>query len=111
MTTISFTIRELRKKAGFTQAQVSRILNIQRQTYCNYENASRTPPLEIIISLSDLYKVSIDYLVRGKSFNPSRGSAQPADPSEQKLLNIYGALSDDAKKEVLSFAQFKKNYE
>ena len=38
-------IRELRKQANYTQADVSRFLNIQRQTYCNYENAAARRPL------------------------------------------------------------------
>lgn len=58
-------IRKLRKEAGYTQEDVSRKLNIQRQTYCNYENGTRMPPLEIIIALADLYKLSVDALVTG----------------------------------------------
>ena len=38
-------IRKLRKEAGYTQEDVSRKLNIQRQTYCKYENGTRMPPL------------------------------------------------------------------
>ena len=68
-------IKELRQKAGYTQAQVSQMLNIQRQTYSNYENATRTPPLEIITALADLYHVSTDYLLMG------------SEPSKEEVKN------------------------
>ena len=63
-TNLSRKLRALRKKSKYTQEYVSQFLNIQRQTYCNYENDARTPPLEIIVALSELYSVSVDYLVR-----------------------------------------------
>lgn len=108
---ISSTIRELRQKAGLTQSQVSQKLNIQRQTYCNYENASRTPPLEIIVALSELYHVSVEYLICGKKSADSMASAEASatlSESEQKLLNTFTALPEPAQRETLAFIQFKK---
>lgn len=98
-------IYELRKKSGYTQQYVSQILNIQRQTYCNYENGLRTPPLEIILELAALYHVSADYLISGKPLDPY----QQLPPQEQKLLDLFHALSPDDRKEVLLFAKFRKN--
>lgn len=107
------TIRELREAAGYTQAYVSRLLNIQRQTYCNYENATRTPPLEIIVALAELYHVSIDYLIRGCDTAPSKasgtsGGSLPQNSPAHKLFNDFSSLSEDAQKEVIDFVRFKK---
>lgn len=95
-------IRALRQQAGYTQAEVSSMLNIQRQTYCNYENASRTPTLEIVIELADIYHVSVDYLVHDGSTSVHPGR------SEAKFLAEFLALPEDAQKEVLDFIAFKK---
>ena len=62
-TVFSTKIRKLRKEAGYTQDKVSRMLNIQRQTYSNYENALRVPPLETIVALSGIYHVTLDSLL------------------------------------------------
>ncbi len=102
-TNFSRKIRELRKQARYTQEEVSRRLNIQRQTYCNYENAARTPPIEIIVSLAELYHVSVDYLVRDTEMAPYLGIP------EKKLLNEFSALSSSKQKEVIEFIQFKKH--
>ncbi len=107
-TVFSETIRELRQNAGYTQAEVSRILNIQRQTYCNYENALRNPPLEIIVALAELYHVSIDHLVRGTDCAPAAGDSASLSPSEKKLLEGFSVLPEQLQREVLEFVQFKK---
>ena len=96
-------IRELRHQANYTQAEVSRFLNIQRQTYSNYENAARTPPIEIIVSLAESYHVSVDYLVRDTEMAPYISS------HEKKFLNEFSALSSSKQKEVIEFIQFKKH--
>ena len=107
-TIFSTTIRALRKKSGYTQEEVSGKLNIQRQTYCNYENACRTPPLEIIIALAELYHVSIDYLVLGVSAEKEKSAkAQLKD----KLFDEFSSLPRSTQKEVLEFIQFKKQFQ
>ncbi len=100
-------IRSLRKNAGYTQEEVSSKLNIQRQTYCNYENACRTPPLEIIIALAELYQVSIDYLVRGAEGGKDH-SAQTL--MKDKLYDSFSSLPKSAQREVLNFIRFKKSF-
>lgn len=104
-TIFSSTIRTLRKKTGYTQEEVSNKLNIQRQTYCNYENACRTPPLEIIIALARLYNVSVDYLVLGAQ---AINSPSKKTPLKDKLYDEFSSLSKNAQKEVLDFIRFKK---
>ncbi len=111
---ISNTMLKLRRNAGYTQALVSQKLNIQRQTYCNYENASRTPPLEIIVALAELYHVSLDYLVCGENAPAGRfGSAgdTAAGDAGQKLLDAFTSLPESDRREILAYIQFKKQYQ
>ena len=104
-------MRELRQNAGYTQADVSRILNIQRQTYCNYENATRNPPLEIIIALAELYHVSIDYLFCGtERIHTESAATPPQTAATQKMLSVFSELGERDQKEVLAFMHFKKLY-
>lgn len=46
-----------------TQQEVADILGCQREVYRRYEKGTRTIPVEFLIVLADLYKVSLDYLV------------------------------------------------
>ena len=99
-------IRKLRKDAGYTQEDVSRKLNIQRQTYCNYENGTRMPPLEIIIALADLYKLSVDALVRDGT--PVLSPEPPQLTSYQATtIQTFLTLSEEKQKEAGDFIRFK----
>ncbi len=100
-------IRKLRKEAGYTQEDVSRKLNIQRQTYCNYENGTRMPPLEIIIALADLYKLSVDALVRDST--PVLSPEPPQLTSYQATtIQTFLTLSEEKQKEAGDFIRFKQ---
>jgi len=56
-------IRDLREDNDMTQKQVSKILNCSQQVYSNYELGQRDIPTEILIKLSSLYNVSVDYIL------------------------------------------------
>ena len=51
---------ELRKKRGFTQEQVARLLKIERSCYSNYENGYRNPSFENILDLKKVLGVTDD---------------------------------------------------
>ena len=54
-------IRELREDHDFSQRKVAEILKMKQPQYFRYEQGFRDIPTDILISLSDLYDVSIDY--------------------------------------------------
>lgn len=56
-------IEDLRIDNDKTQAQVAEFLGCQREVYRRYEKGTRQIPIDMLIQLSKLYNVSIDYLV------------------------------------------------
>ncbi len=59
-------LQQSRTQAGLTQEQVAEALSISRQTISNWENEKTYPDIRSVIILSDLYQVSLDYLLKGK---------------------------------------------
>ena len=55
-----------RKKSGLTQEQVAMEMNITRQTLSNWEVGKNYPDIDSIISLSQIYNLSLDELLLGK---------------------------------------------
>lgn len=53
----------LRKAHHLTQQELSDKLSISRQAYSNYETSKRTPDLDSLIRLSQLYHVTLDQLI------------------------------------------------
>lgn len=56
-------IRDLREDHDLTQSVVAARLCCSQQVYSNYELGQRDIPTEILIKLSDLYNVSVDYIL------------------------------------------------
>ena len=56
-------IRDLREDKDLNQSQVAKILNISQSTYSRYENGNLDVPTEVLIALSKLYNVSVDYIL------------------------------------------------
>lgn len=57
-------IKILRKRRGRTQDEVAYNLNLKRSTLSGYENGIAQPGIEILISFSGYYNVSIDTLLK-----------------------------------------------
>lgn len=64
-------IRDLREDHDFTQKQLAKKLNCSQQVYSNYELGQRDIPTDILIKLSKIYNVSVDYIL-GLSNSPDR---------------------------------------
>lgn len=56
-------IRDLREDNDKTQKEIAAYLNMQLTVYQRYERGEREIPLWAAIKLSDLYGVTLDYLV------------------------------------------------
>lgn len=64
-------IRDLREDKDLKQRQVADYLNCSQQVYSNYELGQRDIPTDVLINLSNLYNVSVDYIL-GLTNNPKR---------------------------------------
>ena len=64
-------IRDLREDHDLTQKQIAQKLNCSQQVYSNYELGQRDIPTDILIKLSNLYNVSVDYIL-GITDKPKR---------------------------------------
>ncbi|MBS6733797.1 MAG: helix-turn-helix transcriptional regulator [Clostridiales bacterium] len=56
-------IKDLRQDHNLTQKQIAKMLGIAQNTYSQYENGVNGLPVEILIALCKLYKVSADYIL------------------------------------------------
>lgn len=58
-------IAALRKANGLTQLQLANLLHISPSAEGMYEQGRRTPSLDILIAMSLIFHVSLDYLIKG----------------------------------------------
>ena len=73
--TLGERIRELRKAGGLSQEQLAVKLDVTRQTISKWELDSTVPELEKLVSLGELFGVSMDQLIKGEA-SENRGPAE-----------------------------------
>lgn len=56
-------LRKLRENRHLTQTQVAVRLNISKSAMSGYENNIKTPSVDILIQLAQVYNVTTDYLL------------------------------------------------
>ena len=56
-------IRDLREDRELKQRELAKYLNCSQQVYSNYELGQRDIPTDVLIKLSSLYHVSVDYIL------------------------------------------------
>lgn len=80
---------ELRKQRGFSQEELAGKLNVSRQTISKWEVGDSTPDMEKLMAISDLFDISLDELVSGKTpvvTKDSQTSSSMAQILEEKIL-------------------------
>ena len=56
-------LKSIREDHDIKQKDIAKILNVSQNTYSQYETGVISLTAEVLIKLSDYYKVSIDYLL------------------------------------------------
>ena len=84
MKTFSEKLLELRRREGLSQEQLADRLGVTRQSVSKWESGAAAPELSKLVALSDLFGVSVDYLVKDRLEEPER-PAEPPAPSTARL--------------------------
>lgn len=90
-------IREMKK---LTQQEVAEYLNLTRQSYNYYELGKRSPDMETLVKLADLYNVSIDYLLGRSTLENDIAS------KNNTLFTKINLADDETKSHVEQFLNF-----
>jgi len=82
-------IQKLRKEKGLTQIALAEQLNISLDHLRKIENGHRGCSVDLLVCLSDLFGVSLDYLVLGRGV-----SSEAARSKVQSLIDQLEALKE-----------------
>lgn len=83
MMTFSEKLMELRRRSGMSQEQLADRLGVTRQSVSKWESGTAMPELVKLISLSELFGVTVDYLVKDWMEEPAAESGGEDLPSRQ----------------------------
>lgn len=82
-------IRQLRIQSGYTQEQLAGKLNIDQSYYGRIETGKRGCPVEIFVQLSDLFGVTLNFLILTSS-----DSDQGYEPSAAQVKSDIDNLME-----------------
>lgn len=85
-------LKEKRKSKGYTQEQISKLLNIGQSAYAKWENGRTEPTLENIVKLSKILDTTTDFLLGKTSIDFGNDS---------KVYEEYKELLSQNKKEEI----------
>ena len=105
-------LREARDDAGYNQMEASKILGISNGTLSGYERDYRDPDTEILHKMSNLYDVSVDWLV-GNTDNRKVTVNEELekilkDPQTNLMFNGWKEMSQEARQEAIEMIKFIK---
>lgn len=83
MKTFSEKLLDLRRREGLSQEQLADRLGVTRQSVSKWESGTAIPELTKLIALSDLFSVSVDYLVKDHLEKPERPAVETSASTEK----------------------------
>lgn len=110
---IADRLKELRKKAGYSQEQLAEMLDISRQAVSKWESGQGNPDIENVIKLTEIYGVSADHILLGYEKKDNSDAPQPKEkikkernPETEKTVRIIAVILASALAVALSGALF-----
>ena len=96
-------LQRLRKEKGMSQERLAEILEVSRQAISKWESNTAYPETEKLIALSNLFGVSIDYLIKGDELN---GAADCVESSEDSTT-VEEVHKDTMKGRIVPVWQYR----
>lgn len=90
---------ELRKQKGLSQEELAGRLNVSRQTISKWEVGESTPDMDNLVSISELFGVSLDELVLDRTPAKEQPSVQVVRSELYSDIKEH-VLTDDNKKKA-----------
>jgi len=85
---------ELRENANLKQIELAQKINLKSSAISKYEKGLTQPNIDTLIKLSEIFSVSVDYLI-GVSDIPNPYTAEKFTPKEANIILKFRRLSKE----------------
>ena len=79
--TLGQNIARLRAQKGYSQGDLADALEVSRQSVSKWETDASIPELDKLLRLAELFNVTLDELVKGKSLQEEADAPRPVPPA------------------------------
>lgn len=105
MSNFNVILQNLRKNKGLSQTELAKKIGVAPSTIGMYETGKREPNYETLEIIADFFNVDMNYLL-GKE--PEQTLDQKLEGVDFALWGVIQDLSDEAKEDILKYAEFAK---
>jgi transcriptional regulator with XRE-family HTH domain len=102
-------LRTIRTGNNLTQKDLATIFKVSESAIGMYERDEREPSFKFINDVADRFEVTTDYLL-GRTSDADQGTSKVLSKRVKEFLSAV-ELSDDAIREIISYARYKANQE
>lgn len=95
-------LAKYRKNKGLLQKDVAHMLGIATNTYSCYETGTNEPSIAMLISLADIFDVSVDELL-GRTSEP--GIFDNARIEQPEILQLYERMTPEEQNNLVNYAR------
>lgn len=87
-------IKDLRQSRGLNKRQMSELLEMPYTTYNNYEIGAREPNSDVLKKISNIFGVSVDFLIDNTNFQSGRMTLlSPEITSDTVTFPVIGSIA------------------
>ncbi|QHQ59526.1 helix-turn-helix domain-containing protein [Anaerocolumna sedimenticola] len=101
----SIRLKHLRQKYKLTQGELAAVIGLKSTAISNYESKRNEPSFEKLISLSDYFNVSCDYML-GVTDNTLRIGSEDLDNDTADFFILYRRLNKVNTTEIKNYAKY-----
>ena len=81
-------LKLLREEKGLSQQKLADMLNISQQAIFKYEKTANEPDISTLITLSEIFDVTVDYLIGNSDTRERNTKRNPVMLTEQETTHI-----------------------
>lgn len=103
MSTLLDRIKALMDEHDINAKQFTKELGISNSSFTDWKKGKGSPSLDTVVKISDYFKVSLDYLVRGEEIPVTR-TLDFSSSLDRELLDKFHSLPPYLQEKLLAYA-------
>ena len=102
-------IKELRQEKGILQSDLAKLLKMGQATISNWETGRHEPDQDALREMSNLFDVSIDYILGNTDIKKPLTSEDMSGLTEKqiKILEMMGELPEQDQDDLIQQAEYR----
>lgn len=101
-------IKELRQEKNISQKTLANKIECSQSIICDYENGKSEPSLIMLKKLSNVFNVSIDYLI-GNASEDNVIINNTLTANENYIIKLFREMPTEHKTELINYANYLTN--